>query len=200
MILKPFDVVSRGKLYTFIDRLAIDSDAERGLVEQVLLAQLDLMQDDAKCAALGIKETGKIGNLEFGVYDDSELVGAFLVTTLDYRSGPWADLVDWEITSNDPAVFYARPMPGFIALPLADALDLSIDSINHMMSMTMPTVGGHEVTFNLFSWALYKDRTDANSVAMKRVHDHAAADGRFQMTEAPDPADAARTRVDIELA
>lgn len=200
MILEPFNVVSQGKKFTFIDRLAIDSAAERNTIQQVVLAAIDLMQDDAKCAALGIVESGAVGNLEFGVYEDGELAGVFFIASLDYRSGPWADLVDWEVVSNEPAVFHARPMPGFPALPLDRALDLSTDAVHHMMFRKLRTVGEHEVQFSRFSWALYKDRTDPNSRVMQRVHNHVKNDPRFQMTEMPDPADAARTRVDIELA
>ncbi len=68
------------------------------------------------------------------------------------------------------------------------------------MFRRMTTVGGYEATFDRLSWAIYKGRTDPNSVAMKQIHDHAAADARFAMTETVDPDDAERTRVDIELA
>ena len=200
MILQPFDVTSQGKTYTFVDRLAIDSDAERERIQQFMLLQLELMQDDAKCAALGISEVGIMGNLGLGAYDGNELVGIFFVAALDYRSGPWADLTNWEVVSNDPAVFHARPMPGFPSLSLEASLDLSTDAVYRMMAETMDTVGGHRVRFGRFSWAIFKDRTDRNSRAMKRVHEHAKADVRFSMIEVADPADPARTRVDIELA
>ncbi len=200
MIIQPFMVNSLGKQYTFIDHMAIDSVTERDRVQQVMLVQIALFQDDAKCEALGIDPVGQIGTLGLGVYDGTELVGVFLVAALDYRSGPWADLVNWEVVNEDPAVFYARPMPGFPVLSLDEALDLSTDAAYHMLSQTMPTVGGHRVGFSRFSWAIFKDRDDPASRAMKRVHDHAAADARFQMIEAPDPDEPARTRVDIELA
>ncbi len=200
MILQPFTVQSRGKRYTFIDRLAIDSGAEQERIQQMMMLQVEMMQEDARCKALGINEAGAIGNLGFGVHDGAELVGVFMVAALDYRSGPWADLIDWEVVSGDPAIFHARPMPGFPSLDLADALELSTDAAHHLMARNVRTVGGHRVNFQRFSWAIFKDRTDRNSRAMKRVHDAAAGDARFQMIEAPDPDEPARTRVDTELA
>jgi len=200
MILRPFNVNSRGTRYSFIDQLAVDSDAERAAIQQAVQLQLALMPEDAKCAALGIAETGTFGNIQLGVYDGSTLTGAFLLTSLDYQSGPWADLVDWQVTSSDPAVFHGRPMPGFPALSLADSLDLSVDAAHHMLARRIQSVGGHDVKFQRLSWAVFKGRADPRSRAANRVHDKAAADGRFRMTEAPDGNDATLTRVDIELA
>lgn len=200
MILAPFDVSSRGKTYTFIDRMAIDSEADRAIIEQMVLVQLELMQDDAKCAALGIDERCNIDNFTLGAYDGAELAGVFLITSMDYRSGPWADLVDWEVIGSGPAVFHARPMPGFPAMSLDASLDLSVEVAHRMMAETINTVGGNQVRFSRFSWALFKDRDDANSRAMQRVHDHAKADARLAMVEVQDPSNSARTRVDIELA
>lgn len=201
MILNPFTVISRGNQWKFVDRLSIDSDLERDAVQQVILGQIDLMQKDAMCAALGIKEVGAIGNLEFGVYDkDDVLTGVFLVASLDYQSGPWADLIDWEVTSSDPCVFRARPMPGFLSMDEDDALDLSVDAAHHLLFRRMTTMSGNDVEFERLSWAIFKDRTDPNSVEARKYHDKAKGDNRFNMTEAPDPNDAALTRVDIQLA
>jgi hypothetical protein len=203
MILQTFNVTSRGNRYRFMDRQAIDSDAEREAIQQVMGIQLGAMQEDAMCAALGIAEVGAIGNLGFGVYDDRDdtLVGVFLVASLAYQSGPWADLVDWEVVNaNAPAVFHARPMPGFPVLPLDDSLDLSTDGAHHLLARRLTSVGGIGVEFRRLSWAIFKDRTDSNSRAAKRIHAAAAADNRFSMSENADPNDAALTRVDIELA
>jgi len=201
MILQPFDVVSRGTRYTFKDRNAIDSDEERETLFRIMAGQLALMQQDAMCAALGFAESGIVGNLELGVYDGSALIGVFLVTSLEYLSGPWADLTDWEVVRpNDTALFNGRPMPGFPPLSLAEHLDLSVASAHHLLKRDISTADGHKVRFSKLSWAIFKDRTDTNSVHAKRIHDHAKADNRLAMTELPDPANAARTRVDIELA
>lgn len=201
MIVEPFFVVSAGKRWKFVDSSSISSDIERARIQQISLAAVALMQDDAKCAALGIKEVGAVGNLHFGAYDpDGQLKGILFVAALDYLSGPWADLIDWEVTSNAPAIFDARPMPGFPTISLQESLDLSVDVAHHLLARRTKTVDGFDVEFRKFSWAIYEGRDDPNSRAMKRIHDHAKADGRFSMTETPDPADPARTRVDIELA
>jgi hypothetical protein len=200
MIINPFVVTSRGKEWTFRDREAIDSALERDAIQQFMLLQLEVMQSDAMCDALGLAESGPIGNLGFGVYDGATLSGVFLVAALDYRSGPWADLIDWEVTNSDPAVFHARPMPGFVSLAEEGALALSVDAAHHLLANTMTSVGGCDVEFARLSWAIFKDRGDENSLAAKRIHDAAAADQRFTMTEALDPDDATLTRVDIELA
>lgn len=200
MIIQPFQVHSGTKNYDFIDRQAIDSDSERKIVQQFILMQLALMQDDAKCAALKIPEVTEFENLGFGVYDGATLIGVFLIAALAYQSGPWADLIDWQVTNpNDPAKFFARPMPGFLSLPEPAALDLSVDAAHHFLFHRLTSVNGHGVEFHKFSWAIFKQRTDPNSVAAKKIHDKAKNDNRFSMTEAPDPNDAALTRVDIEL-
>lgn len=200
MILEPFDIVSRGTRYTFVDWQTIESEAEKDAVFAVMAASLALMQQDAMCKALGIEEVGTVGNFELGVYDGDDLVGITLIASLDYKSGPWADLIDWEVTNpNADAVFWARPLPWFPPLPLDDSLDLSTDVAHHLLSRRMMSVSGTWVTFSRLSWAIYKDRDDVNSRAEQRVHDHALADSRFTMTELPDPADASRTRVDLEL-
>lgn len=200
MILNPFHVNSHGKRWQFVDSNAITSNSDRDRIQQISLAAIALMQTDAKCLALGIAETGIVGNLHFGVYDQGALAGIFFVAALEYKSGPWADLIDWKVTSpNADAVFHARPMPGFPTLSLADSLDLSIDGAHHLLARKIQTVDGFDVRFAKFSWAIYQARTDPNSRAMKRIHNYAKADGRFAMTETPDPADPSRTRVDIEL-
>ncbi len=200
MILQPFTVTSAGKDWRFVDSESLDSALEREQIQQFTIAQLDLMQQDATCAALGISEVGTIGNIALGVYDDATLSGVFLVAALDYQSGPWADLVDWEVTSGAPAVFHARTMPGFPLLTLEASLDLTVDAAHHLLSQRMTSVDGHGVEFGRLSWAIYKDRTDAISRAAKRIHDKAAADARFAMTETVDPGDGERTRTYIELA
>ena len=199
MIIQPFEGQSGPTRFTFIDSRAIDSDAQREVVQQMMQVQIGLMQEDAMCAALGILEVGIIGNVGLAVYDGSDLVGVTLLASLDYQSGPWADLVDWEIVNSDPAVFHARPMPAFPVLSLDASLDLAVDSAHHLLFRRMTSVAGVGIEFRRLSWAIYKDRDDANSRAAKRIHDRAAADNRFRMTEGPDPADAERTRVDIEL-
>lgn len=201
MILQPFTLTSLGKRWRFVDSNAISSNNQRVLIQQLAQSQVALMQDDAKCAALNIAEVGVVNNFFFGVYDEADVLsGIFFVAALDYQSGPWADLIDWQVTSDDTAVFHARPMPGFPVLSLDDSLELSVDGAHRLLSATVDTVDGFAVGFSRFSWAIYKDRTDRNSRAMKRIHDHAKADSRFAMTESVDPVDPARTRVDIELA
>lgn len=199
MILQPFEVVSGGTTYRFLDAASIDSDVERAQIQTFMAAQLELSQQDAMCAALGIDEVCTVGNLGLGVYDGATLIGVLLVASLAYQSGPWADLTDWEVTNGDPAVFHARPMPGFPLLSLEDSLALSVDAAHHLLAETMTSANGHNVEFTRLSWGIYKDRGDANSRAAKRVHDEAAADARFAMTETADPDDAERTLVYIEL-
>jgi len=202
MILESFFVNSRGKRWRFTDSNSISSDIERDRIQQISIAAVALMQDDAKCFALGINEVGIVPNLHFGVYDnDDVMAGIFFIAALDYQFGPWADLVDWQVTQpNTTAVFHARPMPGFPSLTLDDSLDLSVDVAHHLLAHRIQTVDGFDVQFSRFSWAIYEARTDPDSRAMQRVHDRAKADSRFTMTESVDPADPARTRVDIELA
>lgn len=200
MILQPFHVNSHGKRWRFVDSASVSSNDDRDRIQAIAQAEVALMQKDAQCAALGINEVGIVNNFYLGVYSpDDVLVGIFFIASLDYQSGPWADLDDWQVTSNEPAVFHARPMPGFPGLSLDDSLDLSVDAAHHLLARRLTTVDGFGVEFRRFSWAIYQDRTDARSRAMKRIHERAKADNRFAMTETPDPADAARTRVDIEL-
>ena len=201
MILQPFHVVSRGTRYRFVDAASLSSQAERDLIFAVTTSVMALMQQDAMCAALGCEERGAIDNFSFGVYDNGSLAGVFFVASMEYRSGPWVDTIDWAVVDSEaPARFYARVMPGFPPLSLDEALDLSTDTAYHFLARTMKTIDGFDVRFDRLSWAIFKDRTDANSRAAKRLHDHADADGRFRMIEVVDPSEVARTLVDIELA
>ncbi len=200
MIIQSFFVNSSGKRWRFVDSNSLDSDAERDQIQQFALAQIAVMQQDATCVALGISEVGVIGNVVFGVYDNGTLSGVMLVAALDYQSGPWVDLTDWEVVNNDPAVFHARPMPSFPLLSLEDALTLSVDAAHHLLFRRMTSVDGHSVEFDRLSWALFKNRMDANSTFVKNVHARAKADNRFSMTETIDPSDPERTLVDIGLA
>lgn len=201
MILQPFTITSGGTAYDFVDSSSLSSESERDLIQQLMLVQLDVMQDDAKCDAIGVSPCGTIGNVGLGVYVGGTLSGTFLIAALAYQSGPWADLIDWEVTDpNAPIVLHARPMPAFPLLTLEDSLTLSVDSAYHLLTGAMASVDGFGVGFTRLSWAVHKERTDAGSVAVQRVHDRAEADARFAMTQALDPTDATLTRVDIELA
>lgn len=200
MILNPFAITSRGTDWDFAQADSLASDAERDQIQQLLLAQAATMQEDAMCAALGIDPVGAVGNLGFGVYDRGTLGGVLMVAALDYQSGPWLDLVDWEVVdASAPAVFHARPMPVFPLLESEDSDALSVATAHHFLAHRMTTVDGYGVEFRRLSWALFKERTDDNSRAVQRVHEAMKADARFVMTEAPDPNDAALTRVDLEL-
>jgi len=201
MIILPFTVRSRNKRYDFVDTQAIDSGAEKTRVQQVITSSLQLMQQDAMCEAIGIQSFTKFQPHGFAVYDGLSPVGIFLVAAVAHQSGVWRDPHngDWTVIDRHPAVFHARPMPGF-SLPEPEALDLSTNAAHHLLSAkTMRSAGEHKIEFRRLSWAIFKGRADPMSVAAKKMHDHAKADNRFKMTELPDPANAQRTRVDIEL-
>lgn len=200
MILQPFTVNSHGKRWEFVHADSLASDVERDQIQQFARMQLQIMTDDAKCAALGIAEVGVIGNLGFGVYEGGTLSGVFLMASLDYQSGPWSDLVSWEVAdANAPVVLHARPLPGFPLLTLDNSLTLSVDAAHHFLARKLQTVDGYDVGFKRLSWAVHKGRNDAGSRAVQRVHERAKADNRFTMIEAADPNDALLTRVDLEL-
>lgn len=200
MILNPFTITSNGTRWDFAQADSLASDAERDQIQQLLVAQAATMPQDAMCAALGIDAVGVVGNLGFGVYESGALAGVLMVAALDYRSGPWRDLVDWEVVDGSaPAVFHARPMPVFPLLASEDSDALSVEAAHHFLARRMTTVDDYGVEFRRLSWALFKERTDADSRAVQRVHEAMKADARFVMTEAPDPNDATLTRVDLEL-
>jgi hypothetical protein len=175
MIVLPFAVRSRNKRYDFIDSKAIDSLAEQTRIQQVITASLQLMQKDAMCEALGIESTTQFTPHGFGVYDGASPVGVFLIAALAHQSGVWRDPHngDWEVIDSKPAVFHARPMPGF-AIPEAEALDLSTDAAHHFLSSkTLATANGNRIEFRRLSWAIFKARTDPLSQAARRMHEHA---------------------------
>ena len=200
MILQPFTVNSQGKRWSFMQVDVLASDAERRQVQQLLLTQMAAMQQDAMCAALGIDPSGEFGTLSFGAYESGVLAGVLLVVALDYQSGPWRDLGDWEVVNgNAPAVFHARPMPVFPFLAPEDSAVLSADVAHHLLARRMTMVEGYGVEFRRLGWAIFKERTDANSRAVQAIHEAVKADARFTVTETPDSSDAALTHVDVEL-
>jgi hypothetical protein len=201
MIFLPFQVQSKGKRYDFLDSLAMDNGGEQRRIQQVITASLVLMQADAMCEALGIESSTAFTSHGFGVYNAGAPVGIFLLAALSHQSGVWRDPHngDWEVIDGNPIVFHGRPMPGF-GIPESDALDLATDAAHHFMfSKQLKTANGNKVEFRRLSWAIFKNRTSPNDIAAKKMHDKAKADPRFSMVEVPDPANAERTRVDIEL-
>ena len=79
MIIVPFHVNSHGKRWKFVDSNSLSSDVDRYLIQQISIAAVALMQDDAKCAALNIAEVGVVGNLHFGVYDSDDVLAGISV-------------------------------------------------------------------------------------------------------------------------
>jgi hypothetical protein len=201
MIVAPFNVRRGPKRYDFVDRAAIDSQAERDAVQAEIVAQLDASQQDAMCAALGIPGVAVVPNFGFAVYESGVRVGVYLMASNAYQSGPWADLMDWEETSpGAPIVLHGRHMPGFGGLSTADEQALSAEVTWHVLSKRLATVGGREIAFQRVSWAIFLDRTDSASERDKGVHGAIVNDARLRAITAADPNDAALTRVDVELA
>jgi hypothetical protein len=196
MIIKSFSVGQ----YSFVDRLLIDSGGEQSAVNSAIHAQLASAQQDAMCGALGVAELKPIPNFGFGVYDGATRIGVYLVASNDYISGPWADVTDWEVIGSDPIVLHGRHMPGFGGLPEGDEQALAADTTHYLLSEQLETVEGNNIAFSRLSWAIFKDRTDANSLRDIGIHNAIVADGRLSATQTPCENDATMTAVNVELA
>lgn len=200
MILDSFDVrVRPGRTFQFVDRGAIDSDVERQAVELAIIEQLQSAQQDAMCLALGIAELETIPNFGFGVYENGNRIGIYLMASCDYLSGPWDDLVGWNETSDDPVTVNGRHMPGFSGLSAVDEQDLSAEATYHFLANRLSTVGGHEIEFAKVSWAIFEDRTDPKSLRDIGIHNKIINDPRIKATMVPDVDNPILTRVDVEL-
>lgn len=202
MILKPLTVVSGGKRYTFVDRLAVDSETLKREILDITNTALDYAQFDATCEQLGLQEEGSIPSMKFGVFESGVLVGIWMLGSIQYVSGPWVDTVDWIKTSSDPARFTARVMPGFLTLAPAVEDAVATASAVCLLGLGAPH-RSHEDTpmgFDSLHWAIFKERTDPISVRALRLHNAAVAHAGLTVTEEIDPAAPDCTLVTLELA
>jgi len=200
MILQPFTVASGGKNYTYVDRLAIDSEILKQEVLETTALALDFVQFDATCEELGMSAEGSIPSMKFGVFESGNLCGIWMMGCIQYVSGPWIDTVDWVKSSGVAARFTSRVMPGF--LTLADDVEDAIATATaiHLLSRT-PILTSHEnidVCFDSLHWAIYKDRNDPIDQRANRLHDAAVAHAGLDVVETIDPVAADRTLVKLE--
>ncbi len=202
MILKPFSVENAGKTYTFVDRLAIDSEPVKQQVTDITATVLDYSQFEATCEQLGQNAEGSIPSMKLGVFESGSLVGIWMLGCIQYVSGPWVDTIDWVKTSEDPALFTARVMPGFIGLGGRVEDAISITAAAYLLGRNAPhrTTEDLALGFDSLHWAIFKDLTDPISVRALRQHNAAAADPRLVVTEEIDRTAADRTLVKLELA
>ena len=128
MILNPFSLRLGPRLFTFVDRMAIDSPIEHQAVQTLIAEALMVSQQDAMCAALGVTETEAIPNFGLGVYENGTRVGIYLMAANRYISGPWEDVIDWVQTSNDPATIHGRHMPMFLGLDADTEKELAAET------------------------------------------------------------------------
>ncbi len=202
MILQPFTVNSQGTQYRFVEQAALDNEAQKLLVDEAITDNLDAMQHEAQCAQIGLKEFGPVPNMRFAVFDNSTFTGVWMLGALGYVSGPWADTVDWQVTDpNAPAIWTARPMPGFLGMQVLDELKLAVDTATKLLGRGAPfrSVQGTNVEFKSLHWAIYKNHTDRRAVRANALHLAAQSDVRLRVTETADPDDAHRTLAKLEL-
>jgi hypothetical protein len=202
MILKPFTVTSQGTQYRFVERSALDSEALKAQVTQMVQDNHAFSQFEAMCAQLGLSEFGAIPSMRFAVFDGSTLVGIWGLAKLNYISGPWADTINWVVTDPQaPAIWSARPMPGFLGLDPAVETQLAVDTAVVLLGQNAPfrSTEDTHVGFTSLHWAVLLTHTDPISVRAQGLHAAAKADGRLSVTETVDPENALRTLVQLEL-
>lgn len=203
MILQPFTVISQGTQYRFVDREALDNEAEKLQVDEAITQNLAQAQFEAQCAQLGLAEFGPVPNMRFAVFDNGVFAGVWMLGALGYVSGPWADTIDWVVDNpSAPALWTARPMPGFLGMQPLDEAKLALDSAVELLGRDAPfrSMQGASVGFNSLHWAIFKAHTDAVSMRARGLHAAAQSDARLRVTETVDPADAHRTLAKLELA
>jgi len=201
MILKPFTVTSGGKTYTYVDRLAIDSEVLKRDISIAIEAAMDLTQFEAQCEQMGLNADGSIPSMRLGVFESGILVGVWLLGCIQYVSGPWVDTVDWVKTSGDPAKFTSRFMPGFPALAPAVEDAIAADTAIHLLGTGAPHRSYEDTNtgFDSLHYAIYKRRSDSISLRAIRLHNAGVAHPGLKLTERTDPTDANRTLVKLEL-
>lgn len=212
MILKPFTINSQGTQYRFVERRALDSEILKEQINELVAANHAFAQWEAQCGQLNLSEVGPIPNMRFAVFDNGDLVGIWGLARLGYVSGPWADPEsgDWVVTDpNAPAIWTARPMPGFrenvalgcTGLPPQVELQLSVDTAVGLLGRGAPfrSMEDTRVEFKSLYWAVLLAHTDPISVRARGLHGAAKADPRLQVTETVDPSNAQRTLAKLEL-
>lgn len=202
MILKPFTVTSGGVEYRFVVRQALDSEAMKLEVDELVKDNHAFSQFEAMCQQLGLAERGPIPNMRFAVLEAGSLVGIWGLANLGYISGPWDNTADWNVTDpGAPARWSARPMPGIRSLPPADELELAVDTAAALLDPAAPFLSMEDtsVGFSELLWAVNKTGRDPVSLRARAMHAKAEGDARFDVTESQDPVNPVITLAKLKL-
>jgi hypothetical protein len=202
MIISPFTVRSKNKDYDFVDRDALDSEAHKLTVNAMHAAALNYVQDDALCGNRGLADRGEIDNRILAVFDDGNLIGIWMLGCITYISGPWEDLVSWNVVNpGAPTVLDAVPMSGILGMSLDDEAEFASDTAEKMVStpnLGMVTGQGTPLGIRKLHYGIFKDHDDPRSERAKSHHAKVQANDRLTVTETAHPTIPHMTLVEIE--
>ena len=215
MIIQPFRVRSKNIWYDFVDRDALDSQADKDEVNKRHGAALNFVQTNALCNNRGLADRGEIDNRVLAVFDpDGVLIGIWMLGCITYVSGPWADLQAWEVT--DPGadvILEAVPMSGLIGiddqgLPFPtmaedDEADLAAETADILVSkpnLALLSGQGLAVGLDRLHYGLFQLHDDPISKRAQSHHAKVKAHPRLDVTETPHPTILNLTLVEIRAA
>jgi len=202
MIIQPFNVRSKSKLYSFVDRDALDSESEKARVNALHAAALAYVQTNALCENRGLADRGEIDNRVLAVFDPGQnLIGIWMLGCITYVSGPWEDLINWQVTNPGADVILdAVPMSGILGMTEDDESEFASDTAAKMVST--PNLGlmsgqGAPVGLRKLHYGLFKRQDDSVSKRAQGHHAKVKGNGKLNVTETPHPTIPGLTLVEV---
>jgi hypothetical protein len=209
VIIQPFDVRSKGKRFDFVDVDALDSEADIVEANRRHGAALAYVQTAALCENRGLTD-GDLRRKSMAVFDGGVIVGIWLLGCIEYVSGPWADVVNWDLTNpGEDAILSAVPMSGMIRFdgngnPIPtmledDEADLAAETALKLVTTPNSLLSGQgtPVGFERLHYGVFKQHDDPISRRAQAHHNKARAHPQLDVTELPDPANPTLTLVTI---
>lgn len=200
MVIKPFSVTSLGKVYTYVDRDALDSEAIKSQVHAMHGAALDFVQTAGLCVNRGLPDRGAFDNIVFAVFDASDLVGIWMLGCLVYVSGPWEDSTGSKVIDPGADVsLEAVPMAGLLGMAADVEATLAADTAAVLVDSgkLLTTVEGRKLGFRKLSYPVFKRHQDPISKRAQSHHAKVLVDARLTVTETPDTKDPQMTIAEI---
>jgi hypothetical protein len=201
MIIQEFNVRSKNVDYDFVDRDALDSEAEKRQVNAMHAAALAYVQTNALCENRGLADRGEIDNRVLAVYKDGAIIGIWMLGCIEYVSGPWDNLTNWNVVNpGADAMLSAVPMSGIVGMDEDDEAEFAAMTARKLVQT--PNVGllsgqGTPVGFEKIHYGIFKEHDDPVSMRARAHHAKVKADPQLDVIETPHPTIPHLTLVEI---
>ena len=135
------------------------------------------------------------------VLDGGSLIGIWMLGCIEYISGPWSDVTNWDLVSpGEPAILSAVPMSGILGMSEDDEADFAAETAVKLV--TTPNVSlasgqGTPVGFSHLHYGVFKEHDDPMSRRAQAHHAKVQGHRGLSVTEAAHPSIQNLTLVEI---